>query len=400
MATNAEKKQYLADNLDNQDSAEFKAVLASLQEGGGVTKLSAALEGSKIGTFVQGVADFPLGFIQEMSEQIGTDIDNNFITQFIHRQKSGESTEGKTFEEYVAGGGEAGRGEGNKFTQELRRREERIARAREAVGNKGFDWTRLAGTLATGVGVTKGIGVVEGFLKKLLQGGVVGGEFGQTSIATSDDISKQKVGQNLTGIGFGALIPGVAGGAKYVGQKSGQLLDIMGPNGARSNARRVLLDAAGKRTDEIIDLLENYDTPLGGGNAGQVAAKAGSAEFSGVQQLASGSNPSSQIARQAADNLRRTQALDSIAGTGDDMINAIKFRLGNSAPMYEEAFNAQLDDVIMSSKAFGNKVSTRATTELNKLISDPIYSEGNARSNGNSQISRCCVRNYSILSFD
>ena len=278
--------------------------------------------GTPVGRLIQGAADLPLGAAQFVTESLGSD----------------------------------------SVTNVLRGREEQIQKGREAVASvdgtnpEGFDISRLIGNVFAGGAATKGISLAPTAAGRVAQGAGIGAVAGAATPATSDDVGAQKTNQIGLGALIGGAIPAVTQIGKYLADKGTQAFGFMLPGGARRSAREVLRESAGDKTDEIVQLLDENQSPLGRGNAGEVATPAGSAEFSALQRLAAASNPSRMVADSRATNEARVGALQTVGGTLEDLNAAKGIRSANADPLYEQAWAATL----------------KPSQELDTLLNDPF----------------------------
>lgn len=320
-------KQYLAENLDKRDTPQYRTMLSAYENAKNQTPiLNRAQEtkdrgkvdfntffmGTPVGRFIQGAADLPLGAAQFVGESLGSD----------------------------------------SVTNALRERETQMEKGKEAVASvddsamtnaEGFDFFRLLGNIMQGVGLTKGVPIAASVPGKIAQGAGIGAVAGAASPATSENVDEQKAGQIGLGALTGAVIPTVTGIGKYIGNKATQAFGFMLPGGAQRSAREALRTAAGDKVDDVVQLLDDNKSPLGRGNAGEVATPAGRAEFSALQKLSAASNPSRMVADQRAANTARVGALESAGGTLDDLNAARNARSANANPLYEQAWASPLN---------------------------------------------------------
>lgn len=110
------------------------------------------------------------------------------------------------------------------------------------------------------------------------------------------------------------------------------------PGGIERSVGRTAVQAAGPKLQAVIDALRQNRQIVPGSapTAGEVAAPAGSAEFSGLQRVSQGRLPSEYVAREGVNEGARSAAVQSVGGTADDLAAAIKFR-GDAA---DEAYGA------------------------------------------------------------
>lgn len=186
-----------------------------------------------------------------------------------------------------------------------------------------------------------GKGIVEGgkaVLKNSLGGGVAGGTIGALS-----DEGTAKSG-TIAGLALGGLAPLLIEGAKKIGGAAYHFADPWFQSGIDKVKGRTLNMAAGDSKDKVIDaLLKNKDIVPGSKSiAGEVAAPAGSAEFSALQKKVAGLRPSEYNAIDESQQLARRSALQSFGKDKTSLVNAIDERSGNAAKDYGAAYANQI----------------------------------------------------------
>lgn len=140
---------------------------------------------------------------------------------------------------------------------------------------------------------------------------------------------------------------GVAGGAKAAGlaakvpKGAYHLAEPWIPGGVSRIKGRVLNEAAGSRRDAVIAKLQS-ENPGSGAIAGEVAAPAGSAEFSALQKHVAGLSPSEYNAISGAQQAGRSARIGEIAKTKQDLSAAESARGASANKDYGTAFAQQV----------------------------------------------------------
>ena len=178
----------------------------------------------------------------------------------------------------------------------------------------------------------------------------------------------------MLGAGLNAGLPLAGIGAKWIGTTARNTVQphLMGQVGAKTAAGRLAAKVAQKsgQFDQILDALENnagmYTETA---TAGQAAAKAGSAEFSALDEILNDYNStqhSNILKRQA------TQRDSTLAGIGRDenvLAQAVKERGDKSRPFY-----ASSEKQMLNTQDF-NQMSKDPViiNAINKVMKDPLY---------------------------
>jgi len=182
-------------------------------------------------------------------------------------------------------------------------------------GGDGFDVLGLLGEFGSGVAAVPKMKLAKTLLGKLKQGGLLGMGFGAASPVdyAEDDFGGKKFSQIQAGGLYGMGLPlGLIGGSKLIGFGK-NIIDPLLKGGAERLGNKTIREAAGEKTNDIIELLkQNKQLPGGRATAGEVAAPAGSAEFSALQNIANKNIPSEKYAANEAENLARLNALATV----------------------------------------------------------------------------------------
>ena len=154
----------------------------------------------------------------------------------------------------------------------------------------GFDLAGLAGTVMSPavLGAMK-IPAAGSILGRAGQGAALGAAFGAASPVThGDNFWSTKAGQAATGAAIGGVIPPAIEGVRRVGGVVRNMLDPLLSGGAERGATRMLAEAAGpKRAGIEAELAKQQMLVPGSQPTGaEAAARAGSPEFSALQQIA------------------------------------------------------------------------------------------------------------------
>ena len=226
----------------------------------------------------------------------------------------------------------------------IARIDEQIAALGEAPSARpedaGFDVAGLAGTVMSPavLGAMK-IPAAGSVLGRAGQGAALGAAFGAASPVThGDDFWTTKAGQTATGAVIGGVIPPAIEAVRKVGGVVRNMLDPLLPGGAERGAGRILAEAAGpKRAGIEAELAkEQMLVPRSQPTGAEAAARAGSPEFSALQQIAREHKPS------AYSDIAKTQEAArqaSIQSFGKDKV-AIKAAEKLRSEAAEEAYGA------------------------------------------------------------
>lgn len=251
----------------------------------------------------------------------------------------------------------------------------------EAAGG-GFDPGRLAGNLI-GTSPTMAMpgGAAKELWKRTLSSGGAGAAAGGAMFTPEGE---DKMDQALTGAGIGAAIPpafalsGKAAGMGYHG-----LIEPLSRGGKDAIKNRFWLEAAGDKSDEIIELLTKNKqlTPGSMPTAAEAASPAGRTEFSAAGASAARAKPSEHYAREGQQNAARIAAIDEFAGTPAKRAVATTARDMRAAPHYT-AGEAQAADTsglsTLMERPSSKAVLTRAERGMAERDKDfaPLFPNG------------------------
>ena len=218
---------------------------------------------------------------------------------------------------------------------------QRFEQAREQAG--GGVLPVAAGQVATGAGLTSKLAPAANWLMRALQGAGIGAGVGALEPVTNpgESIGAKKAAQ----VGTGAV---VGAGTSLLGSALRTGYERLFRGGQEIAAGRVANQAAGDRQPAVVQALQANQNPLSQGTAGQVAAPAGSAEFSALQRQAANVRPSEYEAIRRTQDSARLGAVQSVGGTADDLNTARTARSAAAAPLYRAA--EQADNAVDTTK--------------------------------------------------
>ena len=126
---------------------------------------------------------------------------------------------------------------------------------------------------------------------------------------------------------------------KWAGEKVRNIADPWLPGGVDRAVGRTAVEAAGPKRQAVIEALRQNRQIVPGSapTAGEAAAGAGSAEFSGLQRIVEGRKPSEYFGRATAQESARVAALRGIGKTPADITAAEAARATATWPMREKA---------------------------------------------------------------
>jgi hypothetical protein len=144
----------------------------------------------------------------------------------------------------------------------------------------------------------------------------------------------------LLGAGAGrAAQPAVTAPFKWAGKKIRNIADPWLPGGVDRAVGRTAIEAAGPQRQAVIEALKQNKQIVPGSmpTAGEAAAPAGSAEFSGLQNVITGKAPSAYFAKAGQQEAARVAALRGVGKTPADVTAAETARAATTGPMREAA---------------------------------------------------------------
>ena len=225
----------------------------------------------------------------------------------------------------------------------------------------GFDTAGLAGAVLSPVALemmaAKAAPTVIG---RSLQGARMGGTLGASAPVTdTDDYGTAKATQIGAGTLIGGAIPPAMDAVRAVASKGWTIVDPMLPGGARRSASRLLAEAAGPRREAVEAALEQNRVFVPGAQptAAEAAAPAGSAEFSGLQNIARRRDPSTYGAISRGQETARSAAVGTVAKDKATLAGAEAARSSEAGRLYGEAFEQ----------------ATKSDPELAQLATDPFF---------------------------
>lgn len=232
-------------------------------------------------------------------------------------------------------------GAGEPVNKHLSKVEQMKRRGMEEYGAE----TDVAGTLGTMMSppvlkAASAVPLAASTLGKVAQGAGLGGLFGLANPVTEEgDFAQQKAGQVATGAAVGGALPPLISGGAAIGRAARNVVDPWLPGGAERVAGRIANAAAGDKRDTIVQaLMQNRQiVPGSQGHAGEVAAPAGSAEFSGLQKIATSLKPTAYNDMSKAQDQARVSAVRSVSRDKTALQAAEGTRSGAAAHNYGEA---------------------------------------------------------------
>lgn len=202
----------------------------------------------------------------------------------------------------------------------------------------GFDLAGTAGAVMSPASLAAmKIPAAANWLGRMGQGAAVGAAFGAAAPVTEGENYWGSKGTQVgTGTVLGGVIPLAIDAGKAVVTAGRNFFDPWLPGGIDRAAGRTWNKAAGVRRDAVLERLDNPTEIVSGSRptAGQAAAPAGSAEFSGLERAVEYSRPSEKVARATAQEAARRRVVAAIAGTEDDLAAAVANRADNAAAGY------------------------------------------------------------------
>jgi hypothetical protein len=227
-------------------------------------------------------------------------------------------------------------GDSNPVTQKLRQLQE----MQKAGGHEGMDIAGGVGQVIGPMGVTSKIPMAASLVGKVAQGAGIGAGTAMTQPVMEGSVFGAKPGQAVSGGVLGAAIPPLVAGAGKGYEVARNLADPFLPGGAERVAGRIANAAAGDKQPQVVaELLRNRQmVPGSQATAGEVAAPAGSAEFSGLQRIVESLRPSDYVARANTQDAARVAAVRSVGKDKATLEAAEATRAGHATANYQAAY--------------------------------------------------------------
>ena len=180
-------------------------------------------------------------------------------------------------------------------------------------------------------------------LRNMGQGAAISGVYGATTPPTEvnpQDYWGQRVSGAIGGAAAGAVLPPVASLLKMPVSALYHTIEPWLPGGAKAIEARTIGAIVGNKAQDVANAIENYkalpgETPT----AGEAAAAAGSAEFSGLQKILEGVQPSPYFAQHVVSN----KALSDVIGLPDEGQKAVQAAIDQrkaiGRPLYQALEN-------------------------------------------------------------
>jgi hypothetical protein len=235
-----------------------------------------------------------------------------------------------------------------------------VQAGREARGSEGVDFANMAGSVMSPAALAAlKVPLAATIPQKAAQGAKIGGLFGLASpVDPGEDFASTKAAQIGGGAAFGgAVAPAIAAAASGA-RAVRNVVDPWLPGGIDRVVGRTANTAAGdKRNDIIQALTQNRQiVPGSQGHAGEVAAPAGSAEFSGLARIASRIKPTAFDDMARSNDAARLTALKTVA-QDKPALEAAEVARGAAASKnygvaYQQAVKADPELAAMSSNPY------------------------------------------------
>jgi hypothetical protein len=227
-------------------------------------------------------------------------------------------------------------GDQNPVTAKLRQLQE----MQKAGGHEGWDIAGGLGQVVSPMGLAGRLATPASLTGKMAQGAGIGAGTAMTQPVMEGSVFGAKPGQAVSGGVLGAAIPPLVAGAGKGYEVARNLADPFLPGGAERVAGRIANAAAGDKQPQVVaELLRNRQmVPGSQATAGEVAAPAGSAEFSGLQRIVESLRPSDYVARANTQDAARVAAVRSVGKDKATLEAAEATRAGHATANYQAAY--------------------------------------------------------------
>lgn len=250
---------------------------------------------------------------------------------------------------------------GDKTGSETLSRLEQLKQAgMRAYGSEGTDVIGIGGEVMSPVSLAAmRLPLASSAGGRIFQGGAVGTGFGLAAPVTEGDYSERKAEQVATGAALGLAIPGVIEGVGAGVRAGRNVIDPMFPGGMDRAVGRVLRDAAGTKTPQVMTALRESGELVPGSipTAAEAAASAGSAEFSALQRIAEAKRPTAFTDIASSQEAARLQSIR---------------RFGGDKFLLDAAKSLRTDQAKRDYGAAYHKI-IKADPELAQIASDPYF---------------------------
>jgi hypothetical protein len=256
-------------------------------------------------------------------------------------------------------------GDSNPVTSRLRQLQE----MQKAGGHEGWDIAGGVGQVIGPMGVAGKIPQAASLAGKIAQGAGIGAGTAMTQPVMEGDVFGAKPGQAVSGGVIGGAIPPLVAGVGKGISTVRNIADPFLPGGAERVAGRIANAAAGDKQPQIVaELLRNRQmVPGSQATAGEVAAPAGSAEFSGLQRIMESIRPSQYVERANAQDAARVAAVRSVGKDKAALEAAEGVRSGHAATNYAQAYEQAIKDDPQLAVLSGNKFFQEAMPVAKKI---------------------------------
>lgn len=243
-----------------------------------------------------------------------------------------------------------------------------LEQMKKAGGHEGFDIAGTAGAIASPAGIAAmklPLAATAG--GKALQASGIGAGFGAASPVTEGDFEAEKLKQ----IGTGAVVgPAISGAVSGVAKGAGVVRNVIDPwlpGGIDRVVSRTANKAAGGKRQDVIDALtQNRQLAPGTVGAGEIAAPAGSAEFSALQRVVEPIKPTAYRDMAQGADQARVAAVRSVGQDKAALESALSTRSANAdvnyGAAYQQAVKADPELAQLSRNPFFQRALPDATT--------------------------------------
>lgn len=235
------------------------------------------------------------------------------------------------------------------------------------------DLLPMAAEMGTGGAILSRMKPATGWIARTLQGLGAGAGLSLLQPVTEDEnFASQKASQGFVGGLMGAAVPLTASGIGGAWRR-------LTRRGQERAAAEAAVEAAGDRTDEIIDVLETGDDILGPQTAGQRASQAGSAEFSALQRQAGQMRPTQYSERARQQNAARINEIRQLGGTPEALKTKIDEAEREIGALYNRAFAEPLGTTSSLTQALDDPFVKDAIRDAKKIATSEGVEEGTTR---------------------
>lgn len=194
----------------------------------------------------------------------------------------------------------------------------------------------------------------------------------------SANVGVQAIPTVLGGMAGPSAQNAVTAPVKAAGRVARNVIDPWTSGGIERAVGRTAVEAAGPKRQAVIDALRQNRQIVPGSmpTAGEAAAGAGSAEFSGLQRAVEGRQPSAFFGRASEQEAARIAALRGVGKTPADITAAETARAATTGPMREKALEGanvvgvSTQKLIRQIRGVESQPGIRASDVVSKTLSD------------------------------